>query len=486
MNDILEKLHPHEKRILLALKELGMATPKDISEKTNLPEASIHKAAQWSKLKGLVDYEEEKKIKTALTEEGKRYLEEGLPEKILIKMVMNGEKKIKNLKTKHPRLDIALAWAKRLGWVEVKGDEIILTETGKRALSEETSVERGLKGQITEENINELKRRRLVEVKEITEKRLRLTPTGERIIPRIKKAVDEIGQITPEMLKTGSWKGKKFRKYDINTPVPVIVPAKHHPYSLFINRTRNKLISLGFQEVRGPWVETEFWNSDALFMPQDHPARGIHDIFRIKSKNKGRVLNKLVLERVSKTHKNGWITGSSGWGFWNPEQTLNLVLRSQTTSVSARTLACKPEVPGKYFTISRVFRPDKIDATHFVEFHQCEGIVIAENLTLRHLLGYLEIFGKEIAGAEKVRFRPAYFPFTEPSVELDCYFNGEWVEVAGAGIFRPEVTMPLGIDLPVLAWGMGFDRFAMIKLGINDIRTLYSHDLEWLRTKKII
>jgi phenylalanyl-tRNA synthetase alpha chain len=220
-------------------------------------------------------------------------------------------------------------------------------------------------------------------------------------------------------------------------------------------------------------------------MPQDHPARGIHDVFHLKTQRRGRISNQDVLRKVSETHRNGWITGSAGWGSWNPEQTLNLVLRSQTTAVSARTLASGAR-HGKFFTIDRCFRPDVVDATHSFEFHQCEGIVAGEGMNLRHLLSYLEIFGKEIAGAKDVRFRPGYFPFTEPSVELDCLVNGKWVEMAGAGIFRPEVSLPLGVNVPVLAWGIGFGRLAMIKLGITDIRDLFSHDLEWLRNKKIL
>ena len=296
----------------------------------------------------------------------------------------------------------------------------------------------------------------------------------------------EISDLFPELIKYDVWEKVKFKRYNVKLPSYRIYPGKLHPYRQIIEEVRKKLLSLGFVEIKGPLVELNFWNCDALFMPSDHPARSIHDVFVIKTEKKGKIKNKMILERVAETHKNGWITGSCGWGFWNPKQTLNLILRSQTTAVSVRTLANKPEIPGKYFTIGRVFRPDEIDATHFIEFHQCEGIVLGENLTFRHLLGYLRIFGKEIAGAEKVRFRPSYFPFTEPSVELDCFINGKWIEVGGAGIFRPEVTQPLGINVPVLAWGIGFERLSMIKLNVNDIRKLYNDDLEWLRKKTVI
>jgi phenylalanyl-tRNA synthetase alpha chain len=191
---------------------------------------------------------------------------------------------------------------------------------------------------------------------------------------------------------------------------------------------------------------------------------------------------------VEETHKNGWITGSKGWGNWDFELARRLILRSQTTSVSTRTLTKlkRENLPHKMFVIDRVFRPDVIDAKHFIEFDQCEGIVVGEGLTFRHLLGYLKEFALTL-GAEKVMFKPHYFPFTEFSTEMYVYFPDlGWVEAAGSGIFRPEVTMPLGIEVPVLAWGIGLGRLAMLKLKINDIRYLFAEDIGWLRNKEMV
>ena len=138
------------------------------------------------------------------------------------------------------------------------------------------------------------------------------------------------------------------------------------------------------------------------------------------------------------------------------------------------------------FVIDRVFRPDVIDAKHFIEFEQCEGIVVGEGLNFRHLLGYLSEIAR-FFGAERIRFKPSYFPFTEPSVEGFAYHEKlGWVEFAGAGIFRPEVTLPLGVSCPVLAWGLGIGRLALLRLGVDDIRYLYSTDLDWLRKKSVI
>ena len=480
------KLHPQERAVLVSLGSSGESSGESIARDTGLSLDAVNKAGLWLKLKGLIEYRDEKSFSIALTPEGKDYAKNGLPEKLLLKLCEKGAT-LRQLKEKIPELTIALAWAKRNGWIDIQKGAIKITKEGKLALSRKTETEKSLEtGSVQDESVlAELKSRRLVTVSETRRKTFMLTPAGKNLIPQLGALREEIGQLSPQDLKTGAWKEKQFRPYDISTPVPTAVPAKMHPYVQFMNYTRQKLIALGFREVKGPYVETEFWNSDSLFMPQDHPARGIHDIFRVKSPAAGEVKDKLVLQRVAETHKNGWTTGSKGWGSWNPEQTLKLVLRSQTTAVSARTLAGGAR-HGKFFTIDRNFRPDVIDATHSLEFYQCEGIVVGEGMNLRHLLGYLKMFGEEIAGAKEVRFRPGYFPFTEPSVELDGLVNGKWIELAGSGIFRPEVTRPLGVDVPVLAWGIGFGRLAMIKLGITDSRDLFNHDLEWLKNQKLV
>ena len=484
-SDSARKLHPQERLVMLSIKS-GEATDKSIAAATGLPVAAVNKAGLWLKLKGLIEHKDRKESRISLTQEGRSYAKSGLPEKNLLKACQK-EQGLEQLRKKIPELTIALAWAKRSGWIEIDRGRIKLTADGKSAISRKSGLEKALETGETEDEavLGQLKARKLVTVTETKEKTFILTQEGKKLIPELAAAKQEIGQLTPQDLRTGKWRGKEFRPYDVNTPVPTAVPAKMHPYVQFMNYTRQKLIALGFREVKGPYVETEFWNSDSLFMPQDHPARGIHDIFRVKSPATGEVREKLVLQRVAETHKNGWTTGSKGWGAWNPEQTLKLVLRSQTTAVSARTLAGGAR-HGKFFTIDRNFRPDVIDATHSLEFYQCEGIVVGEGMNLRHLLGYLKMFGEEIAGAEKVRFRPGYFPFTEPSVELDGLVNGKWMELAGSGIFRPEVTRPLGVDVPVLAWGIGFGRLAMIKMGITDSRDLFNHDLEWLKNQKIV
>ena len=299
-------------------------------------------------------------------------------------------------------------------------------------------------------------------------------------------AVEEVSQLTPELLKDGSWRAKRFRKYTISLRAPRIGAGKRHPYREFLDLVKAKLVSMGFQEMRGPLVETEFWNMDALYMPQFHPARDIHDVYFVKEPKAAKAIPEPFLSQVDATHRDGGVTGSSGWGYpFDPERSRRLVLRSQGTAVSARTLAAGAQVPGKYFSIARCFRYDQVDATHASDFFQIEGIVLGPQITFRTLLGLLDLFARELAQAKETKFLPAYFPFTEPSVELHVrHPRLGWMELGGAGLFRPEVTRPLGVEVPVIAWGLGLDRMAMVALGIHDIRDLFSDDLEMIRTTR--
>jgi len=313
-----------------------------------------------------------------------------------------------------------------------------------------------------------------------------LTPAGEEAAQLIARQGlgEEVSQLTPELLKDGSWRTKRFRKYTISLRPPRIAAGKRHPYREFLDAVKRKLVSMGFQEMRGPLVETEFWNMDTLYMPQFHPARAIHDVYFVKAPTHANAIAEPFLSRVAAVHRDGGGTGSTGWGYdYDRDRARRLVLRSQGTAVSSRTLASDPAVPGKYFSIARCFRYDQVDATHATDFFQVEGIVLGEDINFRTLLGLLNLFAREVAQAKEIKFLPAYFPFTEPSVELHVrHPRLGWMELGGAGLFRPEVTVPLGVTVPVIAWGLGLDRMAMVALGIRDIRDLFSTDLELIRT----
>jgi len=236
---------------------------------------------------------------------------------------------------------------------------------------------------------------------------------------------------------------------------------------------------MGFSEFSGNIVQSAFWNFDALFQPQDHPAREMQDTFYLD------VTSPLPdgWEKIRDMHEHGGETSSTGWGGrWNPEKARASVLRTHSTALSIQYLAAHPEPPVKAFSLSRVYRRESIDPTHLAEFEQLEGIVMDTDVTFNNLLGFLKEFYHRM-GFSDVRFRPAYFPYTEPSVEPEVWVDGlGWVELGGAGIFREEVTAPFGITQPVLAWGLGISRVAMLRLGLSDLRQLYKSDIDWVRS----
>ncbi len=290
---------------------------------------------------------------------------------------------------------------------------------------------------------------------------------------------EELNRISSELLKSGEWKSKKFRPYNINTQPKQVFGAKIHPYQRLIDQMRQIFLEMGFTEIKGDIVQSSFWNFDALFQPQDHPAREMQDTFHLSSTSE---LPTEYVDNVRAMHEYGGGTDSTGWGGkWSENIASRNVLRTHTTAVTIKYLADNPEAPVKAFCIDRAYRRETIDPTHTPEFEQLEGVVMDENMSFANLLGCLAEFYHRM-GFKDVRFRPGYFPYTEPSVEPEVYVEGMgWVELGGAGVFRKEVTEPLGIKYPVLAWGLGVSRVAMLKLGLWDLRELYQSDIDWLR-----
>ncbi len=297
----------------------------------------------------------------------------------------------------------------------------------------------------------------------------------------------EENALTQKMLQNKTWKGKKFRVYNISLPPNRVSVGRQNSYTQFLQQVKDKLVSLGFEEFDGSLVQTEFWNSDALFMPQFHSARDIHDVYYLNRPTHAKKIEEPWFSNVAKVHENGGGTGSRGWQYpFDKDFAKRLILRSQGTVMSARTLPTA-KIPGKYFGVLRVFRRDQIDATHLSDFFQTEGIILGDDVNLRTLLGLLRVFAEEIANAKEVRYVPGYFPFTEPSIEVHVkHPEMGWMELGGSGILRPEVTKPLGINVPVAAWGVGIDRMATMQMGIKDIRELFTYDLEKVLLRKSI
>jgi len=411
-----------------------------------------------------------------LTAEGKKYLKTGLPEERLLR-ILRKPMVIVEVRKKTPDFSIALSWAKKHGWVKLENGKLIIIKKPIR-VEERDALKKVDAGQA----VGERMMRVLVSRKLVDKDKLDSFKKARKYVGK------EVTTLSPDLIKTGLWKNVKMKPYNVGVRGEKIYPGKRQPYTRFLLQVREKLVQLGFKEMAGPVIESEFWNFDALFQAQNHPSRDWTQTYSLKKPKTGMLPSKKLVENVRAVHENGWKTGSTGWGYkWDPMKAAQLMPRAHGTACSARQLAKGVEVPGKYFAIKRCFRPDVIDATHGVEFNQCEGIIIDETMTFDKMLGMLKMFAIEFADAEDVRFYPDYYPFTEPSVQLSAkHPELGWIEFAGAGIFRPEMTEPLGIKQPVLAWGLGIDRLAMCKLGINDIRYLFSQDIDWLRKQRVM
>lgn len=313
-----------------------------------------------------------------------------------------------------------------------------------------------------------------------------LTDTGRNVVEKGLDLQEEISQVTSSVIKSGEWKQKPIRPYDIHAFAPAIYGGKSHPLVQLIHQIRHIFVQMGFQEIQGNYVESCFWNMDVLFIPQDHPARDMQDTLYCKIPSRLPIHEKQLLDKIAKVHENGGTTGSTGWGYsFSKHEGERALLRTHTTVNTIRYLYQHPQPPCKVFSIERVFRKENIDMTHLPEFYQIEGIIYEEQSNFRQLLGVLKEFYRRI-GFEKIRFRPGYFPYTEPSMEAEVFWNGRWMELGGSGIFRPEVTEPIGVKHPVLAWGLGLERLAMLKFGVTNVRSLYMSDLDWIRKTPLI
>ncbi|MBI4163180.1 MAG: phenylalanine--tRNA ligase subunit alpha [Candidatus Aenigmarchaeota archaeon] len=410
----------------------------------------------------------------ALTDEGRKYLKGGLPEEQLM-WSLTKSMSTEEAKAKVPNFSIALQWAIKNKWVEIKDGLIrkIKDLPDKYELKESLfAAEQGK--EIGKDVLSMLlSRRLLIEEKETREKK------AEKFVGK------EIANLTEDLIVTKKWKEVTFKPYNIESVGRPLNIGKRQPYTRFLTEVRRKLAEIGFKELTYKTIITEFWNFDALFQPQNHPARNWTDTYVMKNPKYGDLPDSKLVAKVKQAHEKG-VAGSKGWGYkWDEKKASRLMPIAHDTAMSPAHMISGLEIPGKYFQIVRCHRPDVIDATHGVEFNQMGGFVIDENITFRHLLGLLKEFAKEMANTDKVRFYTDYFPFTEPSVQLSAkHPDLGWIEFGGAGLFREELTSPLDVKQPVIAWGLGIDRLAMFKLGITDIRELFSYKLDWLRNAK--
>ena len=459
----------------------------------------------WAEAKGVIKLTQLINEKIKLTEEGIDYLQNGFPEINLIKYIIeNNQNNVGILKNTYRNFNIAISWIMKNKWATIRNDKILINNKGINA-SKNINYFDEYRSIIIENNYAEvprdiiknndlifLKSRNLIEENNYYENQAMLTNFGHSVL-RYLQNVDHskiITQLTPEILKNESWKGSVFQRYDVTLSVPSTRPGKRHFVSQVIDYIRRFWVELGFKEMTGEYLELNFWNFDALFQPQDHPARDLADTFYLKTPESGHLPDPEMVQRVKETHENGWTTGSTGWQYkWDPAMAARNCLRTHTTSLSVNAIAklTEDDLPAKFFSVGRVFRNETIDWNHLAEFYQTDGIVVGEGVTFANMQGYLKAY-LEGLGIKRFRFRPAYFPYTEMSMEAEVWIEsrGAWMELFGAGMFRPEVVKPLlGKDVPVLAWGPGFERLVMESYRIERIGELYGNDLGLLRKAKL-
>ena len=452
--------HDIEKKIILSLKDNPQQTPESLVESTKLLPDQIRRGIEWLRLKNLAIVTESKKSVFRLGKNGLESFQKGLPERQLINLLQDDSRTLSDLqKELGPIFGHAMGLSRKNNWIEASGDQVSIKNIPSELPGEKT---------------------------------LKLIGTGERperyvdqndlsgLLKRPDFVIEDITKIK-EISLTESAKSIEFSEssaaIDVEANVPKVFVARTHPLKDTIDEIREIFVTLGFSEIHGNMSQSSFWNFDALFTPQDHPARELQDTFYLDNVIAKKFATSEQIKKVSESHKKNWRYQ------WDINEARKMVLRTHTTCVTIKHLAENKPDDARIFSLGRVFRNEKVSYKHLVEFNQIEGVVVGKNATLRDLMGIQREFYKRI-GITKIKFWPTFFPYTEPSLQTMVYNERleKWVELFGMGIFRPEVTKPLGIRKPVLAWGGGIERIAMLKYGLDDVREFYNNNLGWLRS----
>ncbi|GAU90423.1 hypothetical protein RvY_02840 [Ramazzottius varieornatus] len=441
-----------------------------------------------------------------LTEEGTEITRCGSHEYRVLQMVKAGYQHKEQIEKTFAYGDVGLKKALAQKWIEYDksagGNALRVTATGMEAAVDqlclvlrrletgdgaESLSKHGKKN--FEKAVLDCKKRGLVDKRDVA---VFLVSKGTKFSTSVSKAEADL---TVEMLTKDGWKEKKFKEYNFDALGVAPSGGYYHPLMKVRSEFRQIFLEMGFVEMpTNNFVESSFWNFDALFVPQQHPARDVQDTFFVSDPAETTQFPEKYLAEVRKVHTEGGY-GSTGYNVpFDMKETQKNILRTHTTAVSAQMLyrlaQQKIFQPAKYFSIDRVFRNENLDATHLAEFHQIEGVVADYDLSLGHLIGILYAFFQKL-GIQKLRFKPAYNPYTEPSMEIFSYHEGlkKWVEVGNSGVFRPEMLLPMGLpeNVVVIAWGLSLERPTMIKYAVDNIRDLVGHkvDLEMVQSNPI-
>jgi phenylalanyl-tRNA synthetase alpha chain len=492
-------MHKYESLVLKALSEKNNVGLDELLSVSGLGMDEAMWALENLKSGGMVTVEYAEKEQIEISAEAKSYVKDGLPEEQLVRHLLHYEVEVADLIDETSR--IGLQWAKKQGLVTISEGALKLTDLGKKAAE----------GGVAEGHLLKLLSANSYDSKLLEQQKAHLLNLVSRKLVRIvrAKAIQNIsitkeGMVAPRYSDEGlidrldrsiisgeTWKTGHFKKYDVGISVEKRIPAIRSPVKRLIEQIKDAYVSMGFQEISGPAVESAFWNFDSLFEPQDHPARDMQDTFYVSNPAFADIAKVPYLKRVKRVHEKSWHTK------WSEDVARQMVLRTQTTSVSARsvydimsTIAQSDkefELPIKLFSAGRVFRNEALDYRHLADFYQVDGVIIGKDLTLSHLFDTLK---KIYAAIDiEIRFRPSYFPFVEPGAEFQAHLKDrdEWIELGGSGILREEVTGVRRSRYSVLAWGAGIERILLVKdPSLESISELYNNGLGWLRKRRLV
>lgn len=505
LTKLVQSLHPLERKVLPVLDK--HATVPMICAATGLKDVEVVRALQWLENRKAVRVDTTATDVVTLDKNGELYRAQGLPERRFLQALGDKELLLDRIadkaKLSRDELNICLGLLRRKALVHIskdKGLKVKLTDQGKAALKkefpEEAFLRKGFPVSLAELPPEQKdvalalrSRKDIVRFDQQKSKTVTLLPLGRQLLELGVRDENIIDALTPQVILSGEWKKKPIRRYDVAVQVPRIAGGRRHFVSDAISAIKAIWRDMGFQEMTGSMVQPAFWDLDALYVPQDHPAREMQDTFYLKHPDKA-VLPKELVPSIKAVHEYGGNTGSTGWQQpWSEEKAKELLLRTHNTVLSAQAIArlTEADLPAKFFSVAKVFRNETLDWKHLFEFYQVEGIVVDPKANLRHLQGYVREFFLKM-GFKDVRLRPSHFPYTEPSMEVDVLHpvRNEWVELGGAGIFRPEVVQPLlGKAVPVLAWGLGMERIITDHYRITDLREIYKNDAQQLREAKL-
>jgi len=455
---------------------------------------------------GLVAVEARERETYALTDEGERYREDGLPEVRLYRAAVEAGAHDDPVSVGEladaaglagEGVEIALSNFARKGYGHIDAGAVAADPDADPGADDEaaalSAVASGDADYVDGATLDRLVSRGLAERRATTERLVTLTDDGVTALMEGVEAVEAVDRLTPELLTSGAWRDAEFADYNVAADAADPSAGREHVLRRIIEQVKEALVGMGFREMDGPHADADFWIHDCLWMPQDHPARTHWDRFALAEPSHIDGLPADLVERVRQAHYEG--AGPDGEGYnseWDEEFARALALRGHTTSLSSRHLSGyqlgELEPPQRFFSVEKAYRNDTLDATHLLEFYQVEGWVMADELSVRELMGTFDAFYRQF-GITDIEYKPHYNPYTEPSFELFATHpeTGEQMEIGNSGMFRREMLDPLGVDCDVMAWGLALERLAMLITGAEDIRDIHGTlaDIEFLRSAEV-